>query len=378
MQLSETVKLYLTKEQKALLIMTMNEYIHTVNSLISIATNGISINKYTTADVSAELPSALKNQCIRDAKSIVNKYNRECRKASAENSKLAKQKANITVKEPTVPILKKPCCYINNQNFKVIDDHIEFPVLINGRSKRISVRTSMTNRQKSLLAGSKFGTMRIVYKGNKIVAQIVYKAAEPEYFDGGNVMGVDLGIKCPAVSYISNGSVKFYGNGRKNKYIRRHYKYLRRKLQKNKHPEAVKRINDKEQRIMRDIDHKLSHDIVKTAVAHNVKVIKLERLANIRSTTRTSRKNNHSLHNWSFYRLAQFIEYKAKLAGITVEYVNPAYTSQTCPVCGHVHHANDRNYTCKCGFHIHRDILGAMNICNSTEYVGDSDIRHTA
>ncbi|SFG12290.1 transposase, IS605 OrfB family, central region, partial [Lachnospiraceae bacterium C7] len=78
------------------------------------------------------------------------------------------------------------------------------------------------------------------------------------------------------------------------------------------------------------------------------------------------------------YRLAQFIEYKAKLAGIAVEYVNPAYTSQTCPVCGHVHHANDRIYACKCGFHIHRDILGAMNICNSTEYVGDSDIRHTA
>ena len=129
---------------------------------------------------------------------------------------------------------------------------------------------------------------------------------------------------------------------------------------------------------MKDIDHKLSHDIIETAVAHDVKVIKLERFANIRATTRTSRKNNRSLHTWSFYRLAQYIEYKAGLAGIKVEYVNPAYTSQTCPVCGHVHHANDRNYTCKCGFHIHRDLLGAMNICNSTEYVGDSNIRHTA
>ena len=220
--------------------------------------------------------------------------------------------------------------------------------------------------------------MRIVHKNNKIVAQIVYEVTEPVYDGEGNVMGVDLGIKCPAVSYTSDGSVKFYGNGRKNKYMRRHYAYIRKKLQKAKHMDAVKRINDKEQRIMRDIDHKISHDIVETAVAHDVKVIKLERLANIRSTARTSRKNNHSLHKWSFYRLAQFIEYKAKLAGIAVEYVNPAYTSQTCPICGHVHHANDRNYVCKCGFHIHRDVLGAMNICNSTEYVGDSDIRHTA
>lgn len=378
MQLSETVKLYMTREQKSLVVMAMNKYISTVNSLISVATSGTSISKYTTADVNASLPSALTNQCIRDAKSIVNKYNKDCRKASAKNKKLARQRSNITIKEPIVPVLKRPCCYVNNQNFKIRDNCIEFPVLINGKSKRISIRTSMTDKQKQIFANTKFGTMRIVYKDNKIVAQIVYEVAEPGYTDDGNVMGVDLGIKCPAVSYISDGSVKFYGNGRKNKYMRRHYKYLRKKLGKAKKTDAIKRINNKEQRIMRDIDHKLSREIVNTATAHGVSVIKMEQLANIRSTTRTSRKNNHSLHTWSFYRLAQFIEYKAKLAGIKVEYVNPAYTSQKCPVCGNVHHANDRKYICKCGFHTHRDILGAMNIRNSTEYVGDSNIRHTA
>ena len=378
MQLSETVKLYMTREQKSLVVMAMNKYISTVNSLISVATSGTSISKYTTADVNASLPSALTNQCIRDAKSIVNKYNKDCRKASAKNKKLARQRSNITIKEPIVPVLKRPCCYVNNQNFKIRDNCIEFPVLINGKSKRISIRTSMTDKQKQIFANTKFGTMRIVYKDNKIVAQIVYEVAEPGYTDDGNVMGVDLGIKCPAVSYISDGSVKFYGNGRKNKYMRRHYKYLRKKLGKAKKTDAIKRINNKEQRIMKDIDHKLSREIVHTATAHGVSVIKMEQLANIRSTTRTSRKNNHSLHTWSFYRLAQFIEYKAKLAGIKVEYVNPAYTSQKCPVCGNVHHANDRKYICKCGFHTHRDILGAMNIRNSTEYVGDSNIRHTA
>lgn len=378
MQLSETVKLYMTREQKSIVVMAMNKYISTVNSLISVATSGTSISKYTTADVNASLPSALTNQCIRDAKSIVNKYNKDCRKASAKNKKLARQRSNITIKEPIVPVLKRPCCYVNNQNFKIRDNCIEFPVLINGKSKRISIRTSMTDKQKQIFANTKFGTMRIVYKDNKIVAQIVYEVAEPGYTDDGNVMGVDLGIKCPAVSYISDGSVKFYGNGRKNKYMRRHYKYLRKKLGKAKKTDAIKRINNKEQRIMKDIDHKLSREIVNTATAHGVSVIKMEQLANIRSTTRTSRKNNHSLHTWSFYRLAQFIEYKAKLAGIKVEYVNPAYTSQKCPVCGNVHHANDRKYICKCGFHTHRDILGAMNIRNSTEYVGDSNIRHTA
>ncbi len=85
-----------------------------------------------------------------------------------------------------------------------------------------------------IFANAKLGTMRIVCKGNKIVAQVVYEAAELQYSDDGNVMGVDLGIKCPAVSYCSDGSVKFYGNGRRNKYMRRHYKYLHKKATESK------------------------------------------------------------------------------------------------------------------------------------------------
>jgi transposase len=66
-----------------------------------------------------------------------------------------------------------------------------------------------------------------------------------------------------------------------------------------------------------------------------------------------------------FYRLAQYIEYKAKLDGVTVEYVDPKYTSQTCPVCNTRNHARDRKYKCSCGFVTHRDILSAMNIINA-------------
>ena len=374
MQLSETIKLYPTKEQEALIQAAILEYISTVNSLVSDATNGTNINKYTSSNVNANLPSALKNQCIRDAKSIVKKHYKACNKAVLKNRTLTKRGNILKVTAPHLPILKKPCCYINNQNFKVKEDTIEFPVMVNGKSKRLSVKTKMTEKQKTIFNFHKLGTMRIVVKNNILIAQIVYETIEPEIATEGSILGIDLGIKCPAVSYCSDGSIQFYGNGRQNKYMRRHYRYLRKKLQKKKSLKAVKRINNKEQRIMKDIDHKISCQIVKTAIKHNVNIIKLEQLQNIRSATRTSRKNNPGLHTWSFYRLAQFIEYKAKLAGIRVEYVNPAYTSQKCPVCGDIHHANDRQYTCNCGFRIHRDLLGAMNICNSTEFVGNRQI----
>lgn len=398
MQLSETVKLYPTEYQIELIRNTMSEYISIVNNIVSDYTNKDngnienvkeiknikSISKLTTADVKAKLPSALCNQCIRDAKSIVKKYDKACKEVEKakknKNSKNVKEVEEIKevkevkkLKEIKVPVLKKLCCYINNQNFKIQDNYISFPVMIDGKSKRISVKTKMTDKQKLILSSHRLGTMRIVIKNiNTLVAQFVYEINEIEKVnESNNVMGVDLGIKCPAVSYCTDGSVKFYGNGRKNKYMRRHYANLRKWFQKTKKPTVVKRIKNKEQRIMKDIDHKISREIVNTAKKHKAKVIKLERLENIRSTTRTSRKNNPSLHTWSFYRLAQYIEYKAKLAGIEVEYVDSVYTSQKCPQCGNIHHAKDRKYICKCGYHTHRDLLGAINICNSTEYIGN-------
>ena len=175
-------------------------------------------------------------------------------------------------------------------------------------------------------------------------------------------MGIDLGVKCPAVAVTSSGKTKFYGNGRQNKQKRRKFTAKRKKLGKAKKLKAIKKSRNKEQRWMTDQDHKISRAIVNDAAASGVKTIKLEELSGIRQSARTSRKNNHSLHSWSFYRLAKFIEYKAALAGIEVVYVNPAYTSQTCPCCGKRNHANDRNYVCSCGYHTHRDRLGAVNI----------------
>lgn len=105
-----------------------------------------------------------------------------------------------------------------------------------------------------------------------------------------------------------------------------------------------------------------SRHIVHTAIQEGVSIIKLERLENIRKTARTSRKNAKNLHSCTFYQLQQFISNKATFVGIQVVEVNPAYTSQTCPVCGEKNKAKDRRYECSCGFKTHRDRVGAINI----------------
>ena len=212
--------------------------------------------------------------------------------------------------------------------------------------------------------------MRITQKNNKWTAQI---AVEPitNKSTGQSVMGVDIGLKIPAVAVTDKGKTKFFGNGRQNKYMKRKFRSKRKALGIAKKQKSIEQLGNKEQRWMKDQDHKISRQIVNFARDNNASVINLEQLQNIRNTARTSRKNEKNLHTWSFHRLALFITYKAVLCGIDVMLVNPAYTSQLCPICGKRNHANDRRYECKCGFISHRDRVGAINIINAPVVSGN-------
>lgn len=340
--LTVKIKLYPNKQQIKLLENASKEYINVINSLIDEMVEDKKTTKKTSKDITANLNSAVKNQAIKDAKSVFNK-------------KVKKTKYEI------IPILKKPVIVWNNQNYTIKDNDIAMPFMINGKSKRAIIKADLSNSRTQKLLRNKLGTLRITKKNKKWIAQISVTMFTPT-FTGDKAMGVDLGLKIPAVLVTEDGKTRFFGNGRENKYMKRKFRAKRKALGKAKKLNGIKKSKDKEQRWMKDKDHKISRQIIDFAKKNNVSVIRLEKLTKIRNTARTSRKNEKNLHTWSFYRLAQFIEYKASLEGIEVEYVNPEYTSQICPECGKKNKAKDRKYKCSCGYHTHRDRVGAINI----------------
>lgn len=346
---SITVKIRFFPDNPKVIKEASQEYINIVNKLSQQAVENKTFPKITTKDISTFLPSAVCNQAIRDAKSVYTKYK----------------------KTKKLSVLKKPVYYINNQNYTILDNAIAFPISINGKTKKTYFKAIATDRDIELIKKSKLGLMRIVEKSGKWYAQVSIQIPE-EKFSGENIMGIDLGLKVPAVAVTSTGKTRFFGNGRQMKYVRRKYQSRRRKLGKLKKLSAIKKLGDKESRWIKDQNHKISRQIVNYAIQENASMIKLEKLENIRKTTRTSRKNARNLHNWSFYQLQQFITYKANLAGIKVIEVNPAYTSQTCPRCGKRNKADDRRYECSCGFKTHRDRVGAINIMNQPVADGNS------
>ena len=136
-------------------------------------------------------------------------------------------------------------------------------------------------------------------------------------------------------------------------------------LQKRGANQQLRRVKRRESRIIKDLDHKISRKIIEIA-KENYAGIVLENLKNIRKTTKTRKSFKYSLNSWSFYQVQTFIDYKAKLLGIPVAYIDPRNTSKTCSRCGRIGYRTDKKFEClspeDCGHVGHADVNASFNI----------------
>jgi IS605 OrfB family transposase len=124
----------------------------------------------------------------------------------------------------------------------------------------------------------------------------------------------------------------------------------------------LKRLSGKERRATSQVNHSIAKNIVKKAVDTGRGIV-LENLKGIRENGEKKGKAFRSkLGKWGFYQLKQYIEYKARLVGIPVISVAPAYSSQMCNSCFRLGSRNGESFKCSCGNTAHADLNAAMNI----------------
>lgn len=216
----------------------------------------------------------------------------------------------------------------------------------------------------------KFGTAKLVCKHNRYFLHIpvTFEVSECSDSDIVNVVGIDRGINFVVATYDSKHKSGFV-SGKQIKQKRGHYKNLRKQLQQVRTPSSRKRlkaIGQRENRWINDVNHQVSKALVENNPKHTLFV--LEDLTGIRSATERIRlKDRYVSVSWAFYDLEQKLIYKAMQHHSKVIKVNPAYTSQTCPVCGHTEKANRNKkihlFCCKnCGYKSNDDRIGAMNL----------------
>lgn len=187
----------------------------------------------------------------------------------------------------------------------------------------------------------------------------------PEPQDVEGVLGVDLGIK--NIATTSDGE-KFAGNHLNN--VRRRRRRQRKNIQKVGTRSArrkLKKLSGKEKRFATHTNHVISKQIVEQA-QRTKRAIALEELKGIRGRVRARKSQRDDLHSWSFSQLGEFIKYKAECAGVPIIYIDPAYTSQECSICGYIDKRNRKtqeHFQClRCGNVANADIDAARVIAS--------------
>lgn len=211
------------------------------------------------------------------------------------------------------------------------------------------------------------------------------KLTRPAPAPTGTVVGVDVGV----VQFVSLSTGEQFPPGQDYDQEQDRLTRLQQRLSKMAGPVRGQRKASKNwlkqkakiQQQHRRIANKRRHytEIVSKDVTSRFQTVAIEdlRLKNMTKSAKGNADNpgkmvaqksglNRSILNGGFYMLRSRLEAKAKARGGVVIPVNPAYTSQTCPACGHVAKENrpdQATFRCvECGHTANADVNAAQNI----------------
>ena len=244
---------------------------------------------------------------------------------------------------------------------------------LDGRQK---VPFLMGDKQKALL-DKRVGQSDLFFEKGEFFLLVGYEQQEEALIRPKDFLGVDVGMKKLAMdSEGESFSGEEVDKVRKKNALKR--KVLQQKNTKNAKRKLCK-LRKKEKNFKKTQNHKIAKKIVLKAKGTHCGIA-LEDLKGIRKELTVRKKDRSWFSSWSFGQLRSFIEYKAKLHGVTVVLVNPRNTSRTCPSCGYIDKKNRKSQAefccCSCGYFENADFVGALNIRQKARNsYGKDDIR---
>lgn len=188
------------------------------------------------------------------------------------------------------------------------------------------------------------------------------------------ILGVDLGIVCPLVASVNGDYNRLTIKGGEIEQFRKKTEARKYSLHRQRpdcgdgsighgyqaRMKPALKAADKVARFRDTYNHKISRSLIDYALKNDCGTIQMEKLTGI------TKDKDPFLKNWSYFDLQTKIEYKAKEQGIKVVYIDPAYTSQRCSKCGHIHKESrpeQARFKCiECGFEANADYNASQNI----------------
>jgi IS605 OrfB family transposase len=256
------------------------------------------------------------------------------------------------------------------RTFKYVES--EQVVGITLKCGRIDFQLSIGGYQIALLRGQTLTSATLnKSKQGEYYINFVVELETPPTGKTPKVIGVDLGRRD-----IATTSTGKSWNGSQLQSVRARFSKVRANVQRKRSRNSrrlQRRLNGRERRFQEWLNHNISKQLV-TEAKQSGSALAFEDLTGIRESLNVkprSKTERRRTNNWAFYQLRLFVNYKAAVAGVLVVFVPPAYTSQTCSRCRHVHpekgksYRNGKQFKCgHCAFEHDADINAAINIAD--------------
>jgi len=284
--------------------------------------------------------------------------------ASIYKSFIERRELGMCEKEK--PMFKGRTIWLDEQSFKLDAESWRASIMINGG--RWIILRLLHGKYHERFKGMELGEARLVLRDDGLYLNVSFsqRVTLPEMSADAKVIAVDV-----------NENVIVYGNDdfverfeTNEGIIRTRYFLKRRRIRsKIRGKELQRRLLEKykgrEWRRIREIYYKAAREIIGKALEIGATVIVMEDLE-IYKKDMGSKELNGRLHRWSYGRFQRILEYQAKLHGLNVRYVSPAYTSSLCPVCGGELNPSPngrRLRICqRCGLEEDRDVIAVKNL----------------
>lgn len=252
-------------------------------------------------------------------------------------------------------------------NFSKEDNHFDWWANISTIKGRVKV--PITGRKQANL-NEDFLSAQLIYKNKGFYLNVIFEEEKeiPKEEKLKHFVGVDSGINNIATVVVQNrkGEVleTMFFSGKQLMEKGRRFSNLRKELGKKKLWNKIKQTKNRERNYTKDVNHKISTEIINIAKKYPNCCVVMEKLKGIRKKIKYSKRFNKKFHSWSFAELQQFTEYKAHGNSIAVRRVYPAYTSQVCRNCfGKTMRSSQPKAVCQtCKIEVNADWLGAVNV----------------
>jgi putative transposase len=148
-----------------------------------------------------------------------------------------------------------------------------------------------------------------------------------------NLVAIDLGIRhIASVVRMSDKKPIYLGN--KIREIRGHYYYLRKQLGKKKSLQGIRKLKNRERRIIDNEIKQISRSIVNLAKETNSAIVSGNIKGIRKNGKQKGRRFRRKLNSFPFHKLNAYIKHMANWEGLLFITITEAYTSKTCHVCG--------------------------------------------